>query len=472
MKALIALCMSAILILLSPNLAANNTSKHTPTDIETLDTSAITALDILLSVEDMQQDIDAWHDFVTQTHPDLAIRIADTALFEQNIQRIRDELTTPLSVKTFLAKLSVLNGQFHDAHMSIMVKSQKTLAKQLVESGKALFPFEVTVKQGDVFIRSALGGQASPYQNAQLLSINGAPIKAIYNTLLARTYGDTVRHKEALLSNKFALFYWLLVKPTEEFRIELMHNNQVVKLTSQGSTSLPLAMHTLSFDETFQFEILDNKQALLTINEFWWQDKQAFYDFTAGVFSALKAQQIEHLIIDIRNNPGGDDDMWKTGLLRYIANKPYQHTSRYTKKVLAKHQDEGEQVGDVVTKNYTKFETVDPNEPLHFNGQVSVVVGALTYSSAILFANTMQDFGFANVIGERSGGYAWQTGGIQFFTLPHSGLRAISPRFYLEKPSGKGKGEVIIPDISIMDNPLEPAHTIKQLAAQSTEVKL
>ena len=156
--------------------------------------------------------------------------------------------------------------------------------------------------------------------------------------------------------------------------------------------------------------------------------------------------------------------MWKHGILRYIANKPYRHTSRYTKKIIAKYMDEGETEGAVVTANYNKFEAPENDEPLRFPGDVSVVVGKITYSSAIVFANTMQDFGFGLIVGEESAGYSWQTGGIQFFTFPNSGLRAVSPRFYLVRPSGEGKGEQVIPDVKLKDDALNPDSLIKTIA--------
>ena len=112
--------------------------------------------------------------------------------------------------------------------------------------------------------------------------------------------------------------------------------NKTKKQTFQPARTLPKALLNETFEDLFKFELLDKKQALLTINLFWWQDKERFYQFTQNAFQQIKTKGIEHLIIDIRKNPGGDDDMWKQGLLRYIANKPYRHTSRYTKKIIAK----------------------------------------------------------------------------------------------------------------------------------------
>ena len=151
------------------------------------------------------------------------------------------------------------------------------------------------------------------------------------------------------------------------------------------------------------------------------------------------------------------------GIVKYIANKPYQHTSKYTKKIIAKYMDEGETEGDVVTKVFDRFEQPVNDEPLKFSGKVSVVVGSYTYSSAILFANTMQDFGFAEIVGEASAGYSSANWGHSILTLPNSQLKAVTPRFYLVRPSGKQQGRPVIPNKAFQDDVLKPQQLINTI---------
>jgi hypothetical protein len=416
----------------------------------------------MLTPAQMKEDINAWQGFVNKTHPDLSIRIKNPAAFDKSLTAFKQSITKPMSVNEFLSKFALLNSQFNDAHMLVFTRSQKGLAKEVINNA-GLFPFEVTVKNGKVYLASLLGGQHSPLAKAEVISINEKPIKDIYTDLIARMYGDTVKHRERLLSDKFALFYWLFVSKGDQFKLTLQNGTISQTVEMPASKTLPKSFNGKSFEQTFKFEVLDQQQALLTIDAFWWRDKPRFYQFTENVFKQLKEKQIEHLIIDIRNNGGGDDDMWKQGIVKYIANKPYQHTSKYTKKIIAKYMDEGETEGDVVTKVFDRFEQPVNDEPLKFSGKVSVVVGSYTYSSAILFANTMQDFGFAEIVGEASAGYSWQTGGIQFLTLPNSQLKAVAPRFYLVRPSGKQLGLPVIPNKAFQDNVLKPQQLINTI---------
>jgi len=163
----------------------------------------------MLTPAQMKEDINAWQDFVNNTHPDLSIRIKNTAAFDKSLTAFKQSITKPMSVNEFLSKFALLNSQFNDAHMLVFTRSQKGLAKEVINNA-GLFPFEVTVKNGKVYLASLLGGQHTPFAKAEVISINEKPIKAIYTDLIARMYGDTVKHRERLLSDKFALFYWLL----------------------------------------------------------------------------------------------------------------------------------------------------------------------------------------------------------------------------------------------------------------------
>ncbi len=408
--------------------------------------TAINALEPTLTPQQMHEDIDKWWQWTKNTHPNLSLRIADINTFENNLKELKSKLNSPLSVNDFLAHISILNGQFNDGHMNIMVPSQRRLVEQITEEKNGLFPFEVNIEDGLISISGKLGGDKSIYENARIVAINNHPIESIYTQLMSRMYGDTVAHKEALLSSKFALYYWLFIDKSKDFVITFSDKTRPLNLVVGASNNKPLSLQSSTFENTFKFEMLNPDEAKMTINEFWWHDKQAFYDFTQDAFTNLQAHKIKHLIIDVSLNRGGDDDMWKKGLLNYIADKPYRHTSFYQKKVIAEHQDEGEEIGDVISKSYQKFEPSGIDNPLYFGGKVSVLVGVNTYSSAILFANTVQDHGFARIIGDATGGYSWQTGGIQFFTLPNSKLRAVSPRFYLARPSGEGENQVVEPD--------------------------
>lgn len=92
-----------------------------------------------------------------------------------------------------------------------------------------------------------------------------------------------------------------------------------------------------------------------------------------------------------------------------------------------------------------------------------MLVGRITYSSAVLFSNVVQDFGFGQLAG--AGGYARtrQTGGVQYVTLPNTGLEISIPRFVVDRPSGEREPALVQPDIVLPDSPFDRRVTVNAL---------
>ena len=61
----------------------------------------------------------------------------------------------------------------------------------------------------------------------------------------------------------------------------------------------------------------------------------------------------------------------------------------------------------------------------------------------MLFANVMQDFGFATLVGTGGAARRSQSGGVYGVPLPQSGLTLSIPRFGLDPPGGAPKGALL-----------------------------
>ena len=80
---------------------------------------------------------------------------------------------------------------------------------------------------------------------------------------------------------------------------------------------------------------------------------------------------------------------------------------------------------------------------MRFTGKVQVRIGPGTYSSAILFANVMRDFGLATLVGSGDAARQSQSGGVRNVRLPHTGLVMSLPRFILDPPAGSSAGALL-----------------------------
>jgi hypothetical protein len=131
--------------------------------------------------------------------------------------------------------------------------------------------------------------------------------------------------------------------------------------------------------------------------------------------------------------------------------------------VLEQTRDEGETVGEVVSGEIDRWIQPDPDNPLRFSGSVHLLVGASTYSSAVLFGNVIQDFDFGTVAAGRVAARERQSGGIQRSVLPNTGLVLYWPRFVLERPAGASETPLLSPDTIVHDDPLRPRRAIEEL---------
>jgi len=157
------------------------------------------------------------------------------------------------------------------------------------------------------------------------------------------------------------------------------------------------------------------------------------------------------LVIDLRANGGGNDEMWIEGVLPYFATKRYRWASKYRKRVVVADPSKHEAVGDIVDGEVETWVSPQPDNPLRFAGKVYVLVGGATYSSAIVFSNVVQDFAFGTIAGQGASVRSATTGGARRTTLPNSGLIVVAPRFVLTRPSGAMKPVLFTPDIEVRD---------------------
>jgi hypothetical protein len=295
----------------------------------------------LLSPTQLRQDLNFIHDVLIKTHPDIHFSANATEL-RSALDRVDGELARPMTRDEAWRQFATLNPVFADAHVTIISPDPQTQTRAILRSGHGLFPFEVNVDPtGRVYVLSELGGAPSSYGAASIEKVNGIPIEELTRALLDRTNGDTAAFRAVNLSTRWWWFYWKVFGTPETYEIELKSTSgtSVARVPASPKPPSWLTENDASnFDGAFRFWRLSEDVAVLTVNTFDWADKKQFYEFTQRAFSSLKDARTKTLVVDIRKNGGGDDDMWKEGILRYIATKPYRHGSSFLLRVIEGRQ--------------------------------------------------------------------------------------------------------------------------------------
>lgn len=396
---------------------------------------------------------------IEEAHPDLS-HSASRADVRRIARKLEEELDRAMTQSQAWAKLAQINPVLADAHLFIGLPNWRDEWRRADAGGYGFFPFEVIVDaRGSLLIAAALGGGPTPWAGRRIQRIGGRDAKLVAQDLLTRVHGDTEAFRAALLSRRWWLFHSKVYGNAASFELEL---DGIGALRVPASSAVPAILQDeMSFERTFRCNV-SARGAVLTLSSFAWPDKSRFFAFTHGCFSQISASGTNRLVIDIRQNGGGDDDMWRDGILRYIADRPYKHGSRYIKR-LREASGDGEVRGGLVSGAIETAATPPDQEPLKFKGKVYVLIGTQTYSSAVLFSNVVKDYGFATLAGVGGAVRTRQSGGVQTLLLPRTGLMLFYPRFVLERPSGVATPSYLEPDLTIEDDPLDRERAVEVL---------
>ena len=299
-------------------------------------------------------------------------------------------------------------------------------------------------------------------------SINGVNCVELYKECLSFV-GGIESFKSSICERLLPIYIYF----TEKISAPYVLNMEEKKISSNG----------LDFKETveflyqnfpkkkYTFKILEDSIGLISYNNC--QDLEAFKLFLDTTFTLLKTKKIDKLIIDIRENGGGDSKL-NDVLLSYITNKPYRQSSgRYwkvSKQAKIKYKENGfeDYFGKQFMDSYLKAnnnsiiesldeELITPEKPTnYFEGTTCVLIGTNTFSSANFLADAIKTYKLSTLIGLPTGENTNDYGEILTFTLPHSGSEFhVSSTYDIGANGNSELLQPVFPDIKVGKNTLE-----------------
>jgi hypothetical protein len=403
-----------------------------------------------ISAGQLREDIAFIRQAVAHGHPGLGFSTNPDAV-NRALDAIATDARTDVTRDEAWRRLSTLNPLFADGHLFVGYPDWRADGAAHLAFGGAVFPFEVDIDgKGKLFIRAALGDGPTKLAGARILAINGVPAGLATAALLKRAHGDTLLFRSKLLAGRWWFYHWKMYGAAARYRLDLVRAGRRWSVEVPASAHSPTVLQTATdFERQFRFEIRPGCAAVLKVGSFDTQFKERFLALTRMAFARMRQESVSTLLIDTSDNGGGDDDMWLEGLMPYIATHPYRTGSTYAKRVIEPPPSSGETAGQVVEGEIQTWHEPQPDNPLLFKGKVVVVIGPSTYSSAVLFANVIQDFGFGTLAGVGHAARRTQSGGVRKFMLPNTGLALWVPRFVLAPPAGARRDALLVPSLSL-----------------------
>ncbi|MEO1241839.1 MAG: S41 family peptidase [Pseudomonadota bacterium] len=407
---------------------------------------------------EITEDFDAFIEFVKTTHPDLGYS-ADLAALDAATEQIRENLHENATIREAWMLMALVNPVFGDAHIGLR-RPVEALAAYEAEGG-ALFPAPVVFdSEGRLRIAPSVSQDLGFVAGDEILSINGVLSTDIITTLTPRMRGESEALRKLILELYFPQYFWIAYGGFEDYAVRVRRGGRIKVVQPEFHAS---GEHN-DGDEMFSYETLDANTGYLNVKTFNIEYKDQFAEFISDAFVEIQNAGVKNLVIDLRENGGGAHDVSDL-LMSYLTEDAYSPISRVTARITEENVNRipGAKLGDVVTVPFQLPVTPPKDNPLRFMGNVYAMVGALTYSQAIAFASTLQDFEIAVIAGEETEGPANQTGQVQIQVLPNTGIQALAPIYIFTRANGDTSRRGVIPDIVIENDPLDPMHSVRAL---------
>ncbi|MEW6984334.1 S41 family peptidase [Colwelliaceae bacterium 6471] len=394
-----------------------------------------------LTVEEMHQDIDYLIKGALARHPELSAYTNIDSL-AQAAHQVKQEITKPMIRTRFYRHIGKLNHLFNDGHSFLIWPYHEW--QKLKEKGQLTFPFDVVIsRSGDIVIKHSYSNTMDTLTAGTVINkINGVSSNELIESLQQYVGGETRLLREQVTASRFRLALWAVYGFIDDFEIEMTQNNSASTLIINKGQNWQQIKATAN-NNSYYYKIIKPGVGYLYLEHFD-IDPDEFEDFIDATFTEIKQDEISSLIIDIRDNPGGNTDT-VTYLARHLADKPFRLVSSVREKLNQDNRGwfnyKGE-VGNITNKEWTDWEKPIAN---YFKGDTYLLVSSISYSAAIVLATTLKDNQLATLVGETTGGFANQTAQGNLFNLPNSQLRAYIATRTLVRPSGDLTRQGVVP---------------------------
>lgn len=442
-----------------------------------------------LTSAELLKDFDVLKGVLLNYHPGL-YRFQDSSAVAKLFTDLELQLKSDLSLCEAYLLFSRFTASLKCGHTFCSFYNQSGSTKDSLFNKKDKVPFTFFLFDKKMFVKYNVSNIEQLKQGTEVLAINNVPVVSIIDTLLQYVKGDGNNNLKRLndlnLSGlgkfeAFDIFYPLLyppisnsyslkIKPPDQTSIVTINVNPVSRSERLSLLESKYGKQLSTPDDLWSFKILNNEAGYLKIGTFVTNKLTIDWkNFLNNAFDELEKKNIKNLIVDLRGNEGGDDEVnlvlgkklakkqiefpaFKE-LLRYekVSDefRPYLTTwdkSFYNRSGKLIKQDNG----FYTWKNERSNSIIKQNSKA-FQGNTYLLVDAANSSATFFLTAGLQQNKIATIVGSETGGNLKGTNGGQLFFLwlPFSKLEIDIPLigYYplTEQPDKGIDPDVIIP---------------------------
>ncbi|WP_297732811.1 S41 family peptidase [uncultured Maricaulis sp.] len=387
-------------------------------------------------------DVTEWENWLFATHPqpEFSMDVGDVrARFDQ----VRDGLEGPYSRREAWLALAVLNPHFADGHVTLRLPSEEYEA--WLADGGADFSLPVRIEGDQLRVADTIAEESRVRAGETITVINDQPVGPLIAAAVSRANGDTPGLRRHVVETRFASYLWALTGGAADWQVTAQNTHGQTRTITLDPQRERAGQDPEPWSLAFQ-----DDAAILTLNTFAPTVEAEFDAFIDASFAEITARGSEILVIDISEN-GGGAHMLSDHLLAYLTDQRHTPLSAVTARITPENQAliPGSEPGQVISMPFAQWVEPPAEQANRFEGRFAFLVGAGTYSQAIVLAATVQDFDIAPIAGPGTEGRANSTGQVQLHRLANTDLEAAAPIYVFTRASGDSSSAPIIPDLPL-----------------------
>lgn len=368
----------------------------------------------------LQSNFISFRDSLEQIHPAL-YRYRSKIEIDKLFDSCYTTITPAITEMQFYMLLRFMTSAIEDGHTAVTLE-KGVMNEQLKKAN--IFPLKLWFIENKAFLLCHYNKEIPA--GTEIVSINNSRINNLRTTLFKYLVSDgkinTKKYSE-LNEGGFPFLYYWLYGEKKQFTVEYKTlQGKTGKLVVQSCRleDMDCSINRSNNNQYLRLEIKKEGPAILTIKSFDLNslnaDENYFKRFLDSAFSEIGNKKVSKLIIDLRDNGGGEDS-YGALLFSYLTDKPFSYYS------------------SLKTISYTYPQNAHPNlatqqpSQKNYKGKCFFLINGRSFSSTSEFCAIAKSNKRGEFIGtETGGGYYGNTGGEHSrFTLPGTNIVVIIP---------------------------------------------
>lgn len=391
------------------------------------------------TVDQLQEDFRQMQGLLDQGCS-ILYKFTDKKVFDRFVTEQFAKIDRPMSLTGFYRIISPVLAKIGCGHSSIW------LPKGFWKNASAkLMPLRLVFLDGKAYAWRFYREVEGVSEGIEIVSINGKPISEILDALKANISADGHMDSRKLykINQAPSFFYGLQFGFPDKFRFVYRLSDQSEPQSFECASvdlrtveEAKAEVNTTEFnplDFTLDLEILEqNDMAVLTIRSFvYYENPEKFNDFIDEAFAKIKRLNTKNLLLDLRNN-GGGNPFCTSHLFSYLIPKPLPYFAEEYRR-------------------YARLASPIAPAANAFQERLIILINGGCFSSTPHLCALLKYHKIGTFIGTEAGATYTCNGATREIKLNHTGFIAVvSRRSYAAAVDGFPNDRGILPDHEVM----------------------